>query len=339
MKIINTQDAVGHVLCHDMTKIVPGEVKDAVFRKGHVVREEDIKELLSMGKEHLYVWESDESMYHENEAAEVLVSLCKGEHISRGDVKEGKIDLFAEIDGIFEIDEEQTKKVNSLGEIVIATRGNNFPVRRGDKLAGTRVVPLAIEKAKLEAAKEVAGDVPLMKVTPYTHKKVAMIITGSEVYHGRIEDKFGPALVRKLGEYDTEIVSKAIISDNPGHITDEINRRVAEGVDMILCTGGMSVDPDDTTPSAIKDTGAEVISYGAPVLPGSMFLIAYTKCGVPIMGLPGCVMYSRRTIFDLVLPKIMANEVVTPEYLAGLGVGGLCLDCEACIYPNCGFGR
>ncbi len=339
MKIIKTEDAIGHVLCHDMTKIVPGEIKDAVFRRGHVVKEEDIKELLSMGKEHLYVWENDDTKYHENEAAEIIVALCRGENIERGDVKEGKIDLYAKVDGIFEIDEEKTKNVNAIGEIVIAARGNNFPVKKGEKLAGTRVVPLLIDKGKMGIAKIIGGNTPLMKISPFKHKKVAIIVTGNEVYHGRIEDKFGPALASKLKEYDTDIISITILSDNPNDITNEINNKIKEGAEVILCTGGMSVDPDDTTPSAIKATGASVISYGAPVLPGSMFMIAYTEEGIPIMGLPGCVMYSRRTIFDLVLPKVMANKIITPDYLASLGVGGLCLDCETCIYPNCGFGR
>ena len=339
MKIIKTEDAVGLILCHDMTQIVPGKIKDAAFRKGHIVRKEDVEVLLSMGKEHLYVWENDETKYHENEAAEKLVEICKGENIGYGSVKEGKIDLFAEVDGIFEIDEARTKNVNAIGELVIATRGNNFPVKKGEKLAGTRVVPLVIDKSKLGIAKIISGNEPLMKITPFVHKKVALIITGSEVFHGRIEDKFGPALAEKLKEYDTEIISKSILSDSQEDITEEIKKKIKEGADMILCTGGMSVDPDDTTPTAIKATGANIISYGAPVLPGSMFMIAYTENGIPIMGLPGCVMYSRRTIFDLVLPKIMANKIVTPDYLAGLGVGGLCLDCVTCIYPNCGFGR
>ncbi|MEG0663205.1 MAG: molybdopterin-binding protein, partial [Anaerovoracaceae bacterium] len=207
------------------------------------------------------------------------------------------------------------------------------------KLAGTRVIPLVIKKEKLEEAAKVVGEKPLLDISPFVHKKVGIIVTGSEVFQGRIKDQFGPALERKLADFDVELLGKTIIGDDPWAISAEINRYLDLGAEMILCTGGMSVDPDDTTPTAIKNTGANIITYGAPVLPGAMFLLAYTHSGVPIMGLPGCVMYSRRTIFDLVLPKIMADEVLSKEDLSRLGVGGLCLDCEVCIFPNCGFGR
>ncbi|MEA4923067.1 MAG: molybdopterin-binding protein [Eubacteriaceae bacterium] len=339
MKKIDTKDAVGHVLCHDMTRIVPGESKDAAFRKGHIVTEEDIPLLLSMGKEHLYVWENDENMFHENEAAEILCDMCIGPHMKRGEVKEGKIELTADKDGLFEIDVERLNKVNALGEMMIAARGSSIPVKKGDKLAGTRIIPLVIEKWKMKRAKETAGNGPLLSIKPFEHKRVGIIVTGSEVFHGRIKDQFGPALESKMGEYDTEILGKEIVGDDPDAIAGHIKDFLSQGADMILCTGGMSVDPDDTTPSAIKATGAQIVTYGAPVLPGAMFLLAYTDSGIPIMGLPGCVMYSRRTIFDLVLPKIMAGETLAVEDLTTLGVGGLCLDCDVCIYPNCGFGK
>ena len=339
MKLINTTDAVGHVLCHDLTQIIPGVTKDAVFRKGHIVQEEDIPVLLSIGKEHLYVWEKDESMYHEDEAAAVLRDISINEHMRATEPKEGKIELIAECDGLFTIDEERLIAINSLGEMMIATRHGNFPVKKGDKLAGMRVIPLVIEKEKMEKAKETAGDTPLFALHPYYHKKVGIVTTGSEVFLGRIQDKFGPAIRAKLAEYDTEVIGQTILGDDPEKITAEIESYIAKGADMVLCTGGMSVDPDDTTPTAIKNTGAEIISYGAPVLPGAMFLLAYTKSGIPIMGLPGCVMYARRTIFDLVLPKVLADVRVEKEDLYKLGMGGLCLNCETCVWPNCGFGK
>ena len=339
MKKIDTRQAVGHVLCHDMTRIVPGEMKDAQFRKGHVVREEDIPVLLSMGKEHLFVWENNESMLHENDAAEILLDLCLGLYMSRSQVKEGKIEIFADVDGLFEADVERLNKVNGLGEMMIATRGNRFPVKKGDKLAGTRIIPLVIEKEKMEVARKVAGKQPLLKISPYRQKKVGIIVTGSEVFSGRIEDRFGPVLEKKLAQYDPIFLGKKIAGDDPEGIAGHIGDFLKQGAELILCTGGMSVDPDDTTPTAIKSTGARIVTYGAPVLPGAMFLLAYTKEEVPIMGLPGCVMYSRRTIFDIVLPRIMSDQTLTLEELTTLGVGGLCLDCDICIYPNCGFGR
>lgn len=339
MKKIRTEDAVGHVLCHDMTRIIPGEFKGPAFRKGHIIREEDIPVLLSMGKEHLYVWENDETMFHEDEAAEILCRMCIGPHMTASEPKEGKIEIRADADGLFTLDDERLIRVNSLGEMMIAARSGGVPVRRGDKLAGTRVIPLVIEKEKMKRAEETAGGQPLLKITPFTHKKVALIVTGSEVYAGRIEDKFGPAIERKMADYDTEIIGKTIIGDDPEQITAQIRACLEQGADMICCTGGMSVDPDDTTPSAIRASGAQIVTYGAPVLPGAMFLLAYAPGDIPVMGLPGCVMYSRRTIFDLVLQRLMANVKVSAEDLAALGNGGLCLDCEICTYPNCGFGK
>lgn len=339
MKLIKTTEAVGHVLCHDITQIIPGVKKDAAFRKGHIVREEDIPVLLSIGKENLYIWEKDDTKYHENEAAEILRRICMNEHMSSGEVKEGKIEVFADEDGLLKIDRDRLNAINGLGEIIIATRHDNFPVKKGDKLAGTRVIPLVIDKSKMEKAMEIAGENPILKLLPFRHKKVGIVTTGNEVYHGRIKDAFGPAVREKLGEYDTEILGQTISDDNPERISAAIQNYINQGAEMVICTGGMSVDPDDTTPGAIKKTGAEIVSYGAPVLPGAMFLLAYNKDGIPILGLPGCVMYSRRTIFDLVLPRLMADERLVKQDLDMLGVGGLCLDCDTCVFPNCGFGK
>ena len=222
---------------------------------------------------------------------------------------------------------------------MIATRQNNFPVKAGDKLAGTRVIPLLIEKTKMEKAKEAVGEEPLFKLLPYHHKKVGIVTTGSEVSKGLIQDAFGPAIRNKLAEYDTEIIGQVFPGDDKEAICQAVKDFLAQGADLVVCTGGMSVDPDDNTPGAIKMTGANVVSYGAPVLPGAMFLLAYTEDGVPIVGLPGCVMYAKRTIFDLVLPYLMADEEITQDDLSGLGVGGLCLGCDICVFPNCGFGR
>ena len=339
MKLIKTTEAVGHVLCHDMTQIIPGVTKDAVFRKGHVVREEDIPVLLSIGKDNLYVWEKDDTMYHEDEAADILRGLCQNDYMEASSPKEGKVELTAQTDGLFKVDEERLIRLNSLGEMMVATRHGNFPVKKGDKLAGTRIIPLVIEKEKMEAAKEAVGEEPLLALLPYHHKKVGIVTTGNEVFHGRIKDQFGPVIREKLAEFDTEVLGQTIMNDDQEKITEAIQAFLDAGADMVVCTGGMSVDPDDTTPAAIKGTGAEIVSYGAPVLPGAMFLLAYTKDGRPIMGLPGCVMYAKRTIFDLVLPRVMADERVTAQDLAKLGMGGLCLGCPTCISPNCGFGK
>ena len=339
MKLIRTQDAVGHVLCHDMTQIIPGTYKGARFRKGHVVREEDIPVLLSMGKENLYVWEMVPGMVHENDAAERLCRLCENENMVRSQVKEGKLELTAAIDGLFRVDTQRLNEINLLDDIMIATRHGNTVVRKGDKLCGTRVIPLVIEEEKLAKAEKIGGDTPLLELLPWKLKTAAVLTTGSEVAKGLIQDAFTPAVERKLAEYGIAMTEHQLVGDGMENITAAITEARAKGVDMIICTGGMSVDPDDNTPGAIKRSGADIITYGAPVLPGAMFLLGYFDDGVPVMGLPGCVMYAKRTIFDLILPRVAAGVPVTRKEIACLGEGGLCLGCDVCTFPNCGFGK
>lgn len=338
MKQIKTVDAVGHVLCHDMTQIIRGETKDARFRKGHIVTEADIPVLLSMGKESLYVWEQLPGMLHENDAAKRLADLCDRGTLRRSEVKEGKIDLFALEDGLFCVDTARLEALNSIDELMIATRGNYVPVKAGDKLAGTRVIPLVIDEKKLECAEQAAGKEPLLHVRPYLHKKCAIVTTGNEVFLERIKDTFSPVVAAKLEEFGGEVLGVTLCGDDPQSITKAIASYLEQGAELVCCTGGMSVDPDDRTPAAIRDTGANIISYGAPVLPGAMFLLSYLGT-VPIVGLPGCVMYAKRTIFDLLLPRLMSDTPVTKADLAKVGNGGLCLDCKPCHFPNCGFGR
>lgn len=342
MKEIRTEDAAGQILCHDITQIIPGVTKDARFRKGHVVTAEDIPVLLSLGKEHLYVWKKDDTMYHEDEAAEILYEMCRNEHMVRSEVKEGKIELSAAVDGLLKIRTDLLDAVNGLGQMMIASRHPDTPVRQGEKICGTRVIPLVIEKEKMAAARAICGGVPIFTLLPFKQKKVGIVTTGSEVYHGRIRDAFGPVLKEKAGAYGCEIIGQRICDDSPAMITEAILALIAEGAELVLCSGGMSVDPDDKTPLAIRNTGARIVSYGAPVLPGAMFLLAYyEKDGksVPVAGLPGCVMYAKRTIFDLVLPRLAADDPVTKEELEHLGKGGLCLNCDTCTWPNCGFGK
>ncbi len=338
MKEIRTIDAEGHILCHDITRIVKDVTKGVAFSKGHIVTKADIPVLLTLGKEHLYVWEQKAGMLHENEAAEILYNICAGAGMSPGAVKEGKIDIRAERDGYFQVDVEALRRVNALGEMMIATRHSHSPVKKGDKLAGTRIIPLIISEEKMHQAEKLAGSQPLLQLHPYSPKKVAIITTGSEVAKGLIKDTFTPVLREKLATYETEEISHVVLSDDAKGITEAILTQIELGAELILCSGGMSVDPDDKTPLAIKNASKEIISYGAPVLPGAMFMLAYSESGVPILGLPGCVMYAKRTIFDLILPQIMADIKVTKEALAALGHGGLCLECGTCIFPNCAFG-
>ena len=339
MKLIRTEEAVGHVLCHDMTQIIKDQYKDARFRKGHIVTEDDIPVLLSMGKENLYVWEMTPGMVHENDAAERLLALCGQENMLRSETKEGKIELRAACDGLFRVDSQRLIAVNSREDVMIATRKGNTAVKKGDKLAGMRVIPLVIEKEKMAEARETAGNTPLLTLTPYRALKVGLVTTGSEVYYGRIQDQFTPVIKAKLAEYGAEVTHHVLLPDDHAAVTEKIKEFLADGVDMVLCTGGMSVDPDDKTPLAIKNAGVNVVTYGAPVLPGAMFLLSYTDDGRPVCGLPGCVMYAKRTIFDLVLPYLAAGVPVTREQIAAYGEGGLCLNCKVCTWPNCGFGK
>ena len=342
MKCVKTQDAVGHVLCHDITQIIKDVKKGTAFRKGHIVTEEDIPVLLSLGKDNLYIWEKTEGILHENEAAEYLRDICMNENMIQSEVKEGKIELIAEIDGLLKIDVDKLRAVNSLGEMMIATRHTNTTVKKGDKLVGTRIIPLLIEQEKMEKAKEVAGDRPILSLIPFKKKKVGIVTTGNEVFYGRIKDTFGPVVAEKVKEFGADVIGQTIVNDDMEKLTKAVEEFIEQGADMVLCTGGMSVDPDDKTPGAIKNTGARIVSYGAPVLPGAMMLLAYyEKDGreLPIVGLPGCVMYAKRTVFDLVLPRLMADDMVTSDDLAGLGLGGLCLSCDVCTFPNCGFGK
>ena len=342
MKEIKTTEAVGHILCHDLTQIIKGVTKDARFRKGHIVTEEDIPVLLSMGKEHLFVWENDGTMLHEDEAADILRSLAQNKGMNASAPKEGKIELTAEYDGVLEVDVERLDNLNDLDDIAIATLPQHMPVKAGTKLAGMRVIPLVIAKEKMEQAKSAAGNTPLLELHPYKPMKVGIVTTGSEVYNGLIEDTFTPVIEAKLEKFGLKMDEHRLSDDGIECTLEKIRELIGLGMDMIICTGGMSVDPDDKTPAAIKATGAKIITYGAPVLPGAMFLLSYYESDgrkIPILGLPGCVMYAATTIFDIVLPRLAAGIEVTRKDIRHLGAGGLCQNCQVCHYPNCGFGK
>lgn len=339
MKQIETRQAVGHVLCHDLTRIIPGVTKDAAFRKGHIVTEADIPVLLSMGKDHLYVWERTPGTLHEDEAAERLRVLAQNAHMKASQPKEGKIELTAEIAGLFRVDTKRLFAVNSVEDVMIATRHTNTVVKPGDKLAGMRVIPLVIPEERIQAAEQAAGHTPLLELLPFVRKTAAIITTGTEVSENRIADQFTPVIVAKLAAFGVTVVSQAKVADDRDQIVTAIHAAHAAGAELILCTGGMSVDPDDRTPGAIRAAGVQVITYGAPVLPGAMFLLGAFPDGTPVMGLPGCVMYAKTTVFDLVLPRILCGCPVSRADLVKLGHGGLCLGCAECRYPICPFGK
>lgn len=321
MKQVRVEEAVGMVLCHDMTRILPGESKGRAFRKGHVVRAEDIPLLLSMGKEHLYVWEVAPGMLHENDAAERVAQAAGAPgSFQWGEPNEGKIDLKAAHAGLLRIDIAKLEALNSIGEIQMATLRDNTPVEAGAVCAGTRVTPLIVEERQVMEAEALGA---ILQVKRYQPLRAAIIVTGSEVYKGRIQDRFGPAVEAKLARYGCPVVYQTKSLDDAEMIAVKIREAADAGAQMILCTGGMSVDPDDATPGGIRRSGARIVTYGTPVLPGSMFLMAYLDGDRPVMGLPGCVMHDPVTIFDYVLPRCLAGEVLTKQDFVAWGHGGL----------------
>lgn len=338
MKTLRTEDAIGMVLAHDITEIVPGEFKGVAFKKGHIVREEDIERLLRIGKEHLYILELNEDELHENEAALSLGEMTVGEGAYSTDPSEGKINIKAKYDGLLKINKNLLNDINYLGDICIATIHGNRTIEKDSLIGGCRVIPLTINKEKITSVKDILNENKLIEVKPFKKLKTSIIVTGSEVYKGRIEDKFGPVIEKKVAKFNSTIISKVIVPDELEAIKDEIFKAKDLGAELIIVTGGMSVDPDDKTPGAIKATGANIVSYGSPVLPGAMLLLAYLD-DIPVFGLPGCVMFSATTAFDIVLPRVFAGETVTRRDITDLGYGGQCLNCQVCTFPDCHFGK
>ena len=340
MRQVKVEEAVGQVLCHDMTQIIPGEFKGARFRKGHIVAPEDIEVLRSMGKRSIYVWDLAPGMVHENDAARQLCELAQGAGcVATGDIKEGKIELTAAYDGCFRVRSEALRAVNNVEQVMVATRHGNTAVSSGDKLAGMRVIPLVIAQEVLDQARAAAGHEPLCEVVPFTLTRAGIVTTGSEVAEGLIEDAFTPVVACKLSAFGIEVVAHELPGDDVDEVAAAIARVREAGVDLVICTGGMSVDPDDNTPGAIRRSGAEMVTYGAPVLPGAMLFVGYFADGTPVLGLPGCVMFAGATIFDLVLPRVAAGIRLTRADIVAYGEGGLCLGCAECRYPICPFGK
>jgi molybdenum cofactor synthesis domain-containing protein len=339
MKAVPVQEALGMVLCHDVTQIIPGQFKGPAFRKGHIVQPDDIPTLLNIGKEHLYVWEIHSGLLHENEAARRIAGAAVGQGITLTEPKEGKVDLVAAHDGLLKIDIDALEAINSVDQVVFSTLHSHQRVAKGKTLAGTRVIPLVIGEKQIKEVETICWrSRPLIEVKPFRCLKTGIVTTGSEVYHGRIQDRFGPVVRKKVEDLGCEYLGQVYVSDQIDQIVAAILQLIREGAQMVTVTGGMSVDPDDVTPAAIRAVGGRVVTYGAPVLPGAMFMLAYLG-EVPVMGLPGCVMYHKTSIFDVVLPRILAGEEMTRKDFVKLAHGGLCVQCERCRYPDCGFGK
>lgn len=321
LKEVKVEDAIGYKLGHDLTQIVPGKFKGRVFQAGHIITEEDIPLLLDIGKRHIYIMDVPVGFLHENEAAERMARAFAGDNVYMTGPVEGKMTLKSKIHGLLKVDPEVVHQANQIEGISVSTLVTNRVVKPDQALAGVRPIPLIIEEEKIAQIENIHA-LPAIQVKPFLKKRAGVVTTGSEVFTGRIQDKFGPVLRDKLAQFGSEVVEQRFANDELDSIQDEIRYFLDQGVDLILVTGGMSVDPDDRTPGAIKGTGADVVRYGIPMLPGSMLLIAYYN-EIPILGLPGCVMHDPFTSFDVFLPRILAGEKISEDDITSIGYGGL----------------
>jgi molybdopterin biosynthesis enzyme len=340
LKKIKVNEAVGTELAHDITEIRPGEFKGAAFRKGHTVCDNDICRLQKLGKNHLYLISLEEDEIHENQAAAVLAKGLAGEGITwEDDPREGKISLHAALDGLLVVDTASLAAFNMVDEVMCATLHNHTPVKKGEQVAATRAIPLVMKRAPIERAAAIARlNGSVVSVRPLRKARAGLVITGNEVYNGLIEDKFVPTLRAKVVALGSEVAGVALAPDDEEMIAAAIGKHLKEGCDLLLLSGGMSVDPDDVTRKAIRQAGADEVHYGAAVLPGAMFLTAYID-NIPLLGVPACGLHHRTTVLDLMLPRILAGERIGKEALAFAGHGGLCKDCPECKYPHCPFGK
>jgi len=340
IKTIELKDAVGTKLAHDITEIRPGEFKGAAFHKGHTVCNDDLCRLQKLGKNHLYLIDLEADEIHENEAAAIMANALAGKGVVwKNEPREGKIGLKADMDGLLVINAAALAAFNMIDEVMCATMHNHTLVKAGDLVAATRAIPLVMKRVPIERAAAIAAqNGGVVSVRPLRQGKAGLIITGNEVYHGLIQDRFAPILNRKLIDLGCEVNGMSFAPDDAEIIRRAICEHIEQGCDLILLSGGMSVDPDDVTRKGIRLAGADEVHYGAAALPGAMFLVAYIG-KVPLLGVPACGLHHRTTVLDLVLPRILAGEKIGKKELAFLGHGGLCQDCPECTYPHCAFGK
>lgn len=335
---VKVQDAVGRILLHDITRIVPDLFKGPAFKKGHVITSDDVKELLDLGKQHIYVACLNGEI-HENDAALRIAAAACGSHIELTAPKEGKVGFKALKSGLLKINVKALAELNRIPDVICATLHTDRTVVQGEELAATRIIPLSIDENRIIEAEAVCQKYgSIIDIKPFKPARVGLIVTGSEVYNNRIRDGFGPVVQKKFEQLGSRIFSKQIVTDDIDMTVSAIRNAYENGAELIAVTGGMSVDPDDLTPASIKKAGGEVLFYGAPVLPGAMFMLAMMD-SIPVIGLPGCVMYHRASIFDLIVPRLLTGEAVTQEDIIMLGHGGFCPSCRTCRFPSCSFGK
>jgi molybdenum cofactor synthesis domain-containing protein len=322
LKVIPVENAVGLPLAHDITEIVPGKHKGPAFRRGHIIRPEDVSKLLDVGKANIYVMELEKGELHEEDAAQRLAKAAAGGNLEMTEPSEGRVNLVAKISGLLKVDSDLLYRFNSLGDLMLATLPTNRYVKTGTVVAGTRTIPVVVKEELIQRAEALCKEKPIVTLLPMSPKRVHLVVTGSEVFTGRIKDGFGPVVSRKVGEMGSRVESVKIAPDDPDVIAGHIKDAKRAGADVILVSGGMSVDPDDKTPEGIRRSGAKVESHGFPVLPGSMFLMAYID-QTPVLGLSGCVLHDPFTAFDALLPRLLAGEKITRADIMAMGHGGL----------------
>lgn len=339
-KIVTLVEALGKPLAHDITEVRPGEFKGAAFRKGHVVQPEDLDHLRRIGKDHLYIMEVEDDELHEDDAVMQLADALCGEGVFwEGEPREGKMRLKAKHDGLLKINKAALLQFNCLGDTICGTKHDNTVVMQGEAMASTRAVPLTVKKDVLRQAEAICAVNPaVVRVLPLKPVKAGVLITGNEVYYGRIKDQFENVIRQKVETLGGSVLKVIFVPDDDILIARATAKLLKAGVDMIITTGGMSVDPDDRTRHALKQAGAEAMVYGTGVQPGAMLLTAKIG-GIPVINTPACALHSKVTAFDLVYPRLVAGETITRRDLAELSYGGLCLHCEICNYPVCPFGK
>ena len=337
MKKIRVEDAIGQRLCHDLTEMRDG-FKGAAFKRGHVIRSVDIPRMLDMGKRTVFVWEENAGEIHEEDAARRMAAMAsvKGAHYTAP--SEGKVLLLADQEGMLRVDTELLREINSIGDLTISTLPDHYPVKPGMRLASMRIVPLVTKEEQIIKAENLCANRKLLDLLPYRPLKAGIIITGSEIYHGRIQDQFEAVARKKLKAYPGEVIGAAICDDDLDMLVNAAREFLDKGADFLIFSGGMSVDPDDLTPAAIRHLGCEVVSHGVPSQPGNMTMLAYLG-DIPVLGVPGAAVCLPTTIFDVLLPQVYTGLKFTKNDLIRLGDGGLCQLCPACHFPNCTFGR
>jgi molybdopterin biosynthesis enzyme len=322
LKVIPVEEAVGLPLAHDITEIIPGKHKGPAFRRGHIIRPEDVSKLLDVGKANIYVMELEKDELHEEDAARRLAKAAAGANLRLTDPSEGRINLIATISGLLKVDVDLLYRFNSLGDLMLATLPGDRYVKEGTVVAGTRTIPVVVKEALVQQAEALGKENPIVTVLPMAAKKIHLVVPGGEVFTGRIKDGFGPIVNKKVGELGSTVDSVKLAPDDPDVIAGYIKDAKQAGADVILVSGGMSVDPDDKSPEGIRRSGAIVETHGFPILPGSMFVMAYLG-ETPVMGLSGCVLHDPFTAFDALLPRLLAGEKIRRADIMAMGHGGL----------------